>query len=215
MDSIVRWAGGCWIVAGILGLVGLAHPNSFDIGFAESSRLPLWATIHIVTVMTLILTLFGLAGLAVRHGTAWGRLGIVGTVLAVPGIVVGAGLFLTEALVFPVLAQEDAAQLDLDGPLLASAPFRLAGGVIPLWLVGMVVVGIAVEKAKVLPGSTGTLLTVATLLVAAFAVRFVPIAGQLAGVVFSAAHAWLGWALLASVPPRGRRAAEPASVSEP
>ena len=75
VDRVVRWAGGCWVVAGVFGLVGLAHPDSFAIGFAESSSQPLWAAVHGATVVTLILTLFGLAGLAVRHGTAWGGLG--------------------------------------------------------------------------------------------------------------------------------------------
>lgn len=209
VDSVVRWAGGCWILAGVLGLAGLAHPDSFDIGFAASSRRPLWAPVHVATVFTLILTLFGLAGLAVGHGTTWGRLGVVGTVLAVPGIVVGAGLFLTEALVFPVLAREEPALLDLEGPLLASLPFRLAGGVIPLWLVGLAVVGVAVERAKVLPRGAGTALALATVLVAAFAVPFVPIAGKVAGVIFSAAHAWLGWSLATSVPPREHRPRTP------
>lgn len=202
MDTIVRRAGACWIAAGVLGLAGLAHPHSFDIGFAESSRQPVWSAVHVATVITLILTLFGLVGLALRHGPAWGRLGIVGTVLAVPGIVVGAGLFLTEALVFPVLAREDPALLDLDGPLLASVPFRFAGGVIPAWSMGLVLVGVAVERARVLPRGTGTLLAIATVLLAAFAVPFVPVTGKIAGVVFSIAHAWLGWSLIASVPPR-------------
>lgn len=209
VDRVVRWAGGCWVVAGVFGLVGLAHPDSFAIGFAESSSQPLWAAVHGATVVTLILTLFGLAGLAVRHGTAWGGLGTVGTVVAIPGIVVGAGMFLTEALVFPVLARAEPALLDLDGPLLASIPFRLAGGVIPLWLVGLAVVGVAVERAKVLPRGAGTLLAVATVLVAGFAVPFVPIAGKVAGLIFSAAHAWLGWSLATSVPPHGPSASTP------
>lgn len=196
MDTFVRWAGGCWILAGVLGLAGLAHPDAFDIGFAESSRQALWPVVHVAMVIELILMLFGLAGLAVRHGAAWGRLGTVGTVLAVPGIVVAAGLFLTEALVFPVLAREDAALLDLDGALLSSGPFRLAGGLILMWFVGMVIVGAAVERAKILPRGTGMLLAVATVLLAALAGPFVPIAGKVAGVIFSGAQAWLGWSLL-------------------
>ncbi|CAA9308125.1 MAG: hypothetical protein AVDCRST_MAG61-1516 [uncultured Friedmanniella sp.] len=199
MDTFVRWAGGCWILAGVLGLAGLAHPDSFEIGFAESSRQALWPAIHLALVLALILTLFGLAGLAVRHGAAWGRLGNVGTVLTVPGGVVMAGLFLTEALVFPVLARENAALLDRDGALLASMPLQLAGGFILLWFVGMVIVGLAVERAKVLPRGTGLLLAITTVLVAALAGPFVPVAGKVAGVINFGAQAWLGWSLLTSL----------------
>ena len=86
-----------------------------SIGFAASSRQTLWPAIHVAWVLAAILTLFGLAGLVARHGAALGRLGVAGAVLAVPGLVVTAGLFLTEAFVFPVLARQDPALLDLDG----------------------------------------------------------------------------------------------------
>ncbi len=215
METYVRWAGACWIFAGVLGLAGLAHPDSFDIGFAESSRQALWPAVHVTAVIALILTLFGLAGLAVRHGAAWGRLGMLGTVLAVPGIAAAAGLFLTEALVFPVLAREDPALLDLDGALLGSLPLRLAGGFILLFFVGMVIVGAAVERARVLPRGTGMVLAVATVLLAALAGPFVPVAGKVAGLIFSSAQAWLGWSLLTSVGSGTPRVPDRPLASEP
>ena len=118
MDTWVRWAGGCWIAAGVLLLAELAHPDALAIGFAESSRQTLWPALHVAWVLAMIATLFGLAGLVAWFGPALGRLGAAGVLLAVPGLVVAAGLFLTEAFVFPVLAREDPALLDLDGPLL-------------------------------------------------------------------------------------------------
>jgi hypothetical protein len=196
MDTWVRWAGGCWIAAGVLLLAELAHPDALDIGFAASSRQTLWPALHVAWVLAAIATLFGLAGLVARLGPALGRLGAAGVVLAVPGLVVAAGLFLTEAFVFPVLARQDPALLDLDGPLLGSLVIRLAGGLAGLWFVGLVLIGVAIERAHLLPRGTGMLLAVATVLFAALEGPFLPIAGEIAVILFAAAHVRLGAALV-------------------
>jgi hypothetical protein len=204
MDPFVRWAGGCWIAVGVLLLAELAHPDALGIGFAASSGQALWPALHVAWVLAMILTLFGLAGLAVVHGRAWGRLGTVGVVLAVPGVVVGAGLFLTEAFFFPVLAQQDPGLLDLDGVLLGSTAIRLTGGLAGLWFLGLVVVGVAVERARVLPRGVGAALAAAMVLFAALEGPFVPVAGKLAVLVFSAAQIWLGLSLVRQGRPVGR-----------
>ena len=201
MNTFVRWAGGCWIAAGVLLLAELAHPDALDLGFAASSRQTLWPALHVAWVFAAILTLFGLAGLVARHGPALGRLGVAGAVLAVPGLVIAAGLFLTEALVFPELAREDPAVLDLDGPLLGSLPIQMAGGLAGLWFVGLVMVGVAVERARVLPRGTGVLLAVGTVLFGILEGPFLPIVGDAAVVLFSAAQVWLGRALIATSRP--------------
>jgi hypothetical protein len=181
----------------VLLLAELAHPNSLGIGFAASSLQPLWPALHVAWVLATVATLFGLAGLVARHGAALGRLGRVGAALAVPGLVVAAGLFLTEAFVFPVLAREDPALLDLDGALLGSWAIRLTGALAGLWFLGLVLVGVAVERAGVLPRGVGMLLAVGTVLFGALEGPFLAIAGKIAVVIFSAAQVWLGLALLA------------------
>ena len=192
MDTWVRWAGGCWIAAGVLLLAELAHPDALDIGFAESSRQTLWPSLHVAWVLAAIATLFGLAGLVARLGPALGRLGAAGVLLAVPGVVVAAGLFLTEAFVFPVLAREAPALLELDGSLLGSLLIRLTGGLAGLWFIGLVLIGIAIERARLLPRGTGMLLAVATVLFAVLEGPFLPVAGEIAVVLFAAAHVWVG-----------------------
>jgi hypothetical protein len=215
MTTFVRWAGGCWIAAGVLLLAELAHPDALGIGFAASSLETWWPAVHVAWVLAAILTLFGLAGLVAQHGPALGGLGIAGAVLAVPGLVAAAGLFLTEAFFFPVLAREDPALLDLDGPLLSSLTIRLAGGLAGLWFLGLVLVGIAVARARVLPRGTGTLLVVGTVLFGALEGPFVPVAGDLAVVLFSAAHVWLGRALIGSSRRNVPAAPQPPLVVEP
>ena len=196
MDTFVRWAGGCWIAAGVLLLAELAHPDALGIGFAASSLETLWPAVHVAWTLVVILTLFGLAGLMARFGTVLGRLGVIGAVVAVPGLVVSGGLFLAEAFVFPILAREDPGLLDLDGAFLGSALLRLAAGCAGLWFLGLVLVGWAVEGARVLPRGTGLALAVAAVLFAALEGPFLPVAGELAVVGLAAAHVWLGAALL-------------------
>jgi hypothetical protein len=196
MDTFVRWVGGCWIGAGILLLAELAHPDALSIGFAASSRQTLWPAVHLAWVLLSILVLFGLAGLFARHGSVLGRLGVAGAVLAVVGGVVAAGAFLTEAFAFPVLAESDPALLDADGPLLGPLAFRLAAGLAGAWFIGLILVGIAVERARVLPRGTGMLVAVAAVLFAALEGPFVPVAGKLAVVLQAAAFVWFGRGLI-------------------
>jgi hypothetical protein len=211
METVARWAGGCWIAAGLLVLAELAHPDALSIGFAASSLQTLWPAVHVAWTLSTIMTLFGLTGLLARHGAALGRLGIVGAMLALPGLVVAAGLFLTEAYAFPVLAEENPALLDVDGVLLGSPAFRLTAGVVGLWFVGLVLVGLAIERGHVLPRGTGMLLAVSLALFAALEGPFLPVAGHLSVVVFSGAQIWLGWALLREAGQSGGAALSPSS----
>jgi len=196
VDTVTRWAGGCWITAGVLLLAELAHPNALDIGFAAAARQSTWPAMHVALVLAGVLTVFGLAGLVARFGSALGRLGLSGCLLAVPGVVVAAGLFLAEALLFPGIAQQDPALLDLDGSLLGSPGLRFIGGLAGLWFLGLTLVGLAVERARVLARGAGILLAVGTVLFAALEGPFLPIAGKVAVVIFAAAHIRLGLALV-------------------
>jgi hypothetical protein len=195
VDTFVRWSGIGLIVSGLLILPVLGHPDIFDTGFVAASLGPFWAPGHAAGLLVAVLSLLGLAGLAARHGTRLGRLGAAGMVLTVVGLVVTAALSALEAFAFPVLAREAPALLDIDGPLLGSATIRAVGGLALLWLVGLALLGAAIERAGVLPRGSGALLAVAAVAFAAFEGPFVPVLGQLSVVLFAAAYAWVGWAL--------------------
>jgi hypothetical protein len=180
------------VAAGVLALPELAHPDVLDVGFAAGSRQTLWPAIHVTWVLAALATLFALAGLAARHGAALGRLGATGMVLAVVGLVTASGLFLAEGLVFPALAEQDPALLDFDGALGGSRALWAAGGLAGLWFVGLVCVGVAVERAGVLRRRAGLLLAVATVVFAAFDGPFVPVLGKVAVLLFAAAQVWFG-----------------------
>ena len=206
MDSFVRWSGMGLVLSGLLILPVVAHPDIFETGFVTASRSPFWAPGHAAGLLVAVLSLLGLAGLAVRHGERLGRLGAVGTVLAVGGLVVTASLAALEAFAFPVLAEEAPALLDIDGPLLGSATVRAVGGLALLWFVGLALVGSAVERAGILPRGAGALLAVAAVAFPAFEGPFVPVLGELSVLLFAAAHGWVGLALFRDLPPHGGQA---------
>jgi hypothetical protein len=195
MGTFQRWSGGCLAAAGLLVLPSIVHPDIFEAGFAEPSLHWFWAVGHTAGLLVVTLSLFGLAGVAALHGPRLGRLGVVGVVLAVPGLVVTAGAMAIEGLVFPALARADPALLDLDGPVAGSTALRAVGAVGLLGLVGLVLVGVAVERAGVLPRGPGALLAAGAAALAAFEGPFVPVLGQASVVVFAAAHVWVGVAV--------------------
>jgi hypothetical protein len=194
MQILVRWTGGCWVAAGILTLPELAHPDVLATGFAAGSRQTLWPAVHVAWVLVALLTLFGLAGVAARYGTELGRLGAVGLLLAGIGLVFAGGLFVAEAVLFPTLAREDPALLGSDGALGGNRALWAAGGLAGLWFVGLVLVGVALNRAHVLPRRAGMVLAVATALFALFEGPFVPVLGKVSVLLLAAALVWFGLA---------------------
>jgi hypothetical protein len=195
VDTFVRWSGLGLVASGVLTLPVVWHPDIFDTGFAAAARGDFWGPGHAAGLAVVVLTLLALAGWGAVHGRRAGRLGAVGAVLAVVGLVATAGLASVEAFVMPVLAREEPALLDLDGPLLGSAAVRAVGGLALLWLVGLACVGVATERAGVLPRGPGWLLAAGAVSIAAFEGPFVPVLGQLSVVAFAAGQAWFGVAL--------------------
>jgi hypothetical protein len=117
MGAPVRWAGLCFVGAGLLTLPAVAHPDILELGLAAASRAPLWTLTHAAGLALVVLSFGGIAGLALVHRGRWGRLGDVGVALTVVGLVATAGLTAIQAFVFPVLARTEPALLDFDGPI--------------------------------------------------------------------------------------------------
>ena len=201
MDTFIRWSGLGLVASGLLTLPVVWHPDIFDTGFAEAARAPFWGPGHAAGLLVVALTLLALAGWGARLGPRIGRLGAVGAVLAVVGLVVTAGLAAVEAFVFPVLAREDPALLEIDGPLLGSLAIRAVGGLALLWFVGLALVGVATERAGVLTRGAGWALAAGAVAFAAFEGPFVPVLGPLSVVAFAAAQAWFGVSLSSSRSP--------------
>ncbi|TFV83382.1 hypothetical protein [Blastococcus sp. CT_GayMR16] len=198
MDTFIRWSGYGLVASGLLTLPVAWHPDVFDIGFAEAARGSFWGAGHAAGLLVAVLSLLALAAWAALHGPRMGRLGAVGAVLTVVGLVVTAALATVESLAFPVLAEEDPALLEIDGPLLGSVAFRAVAGLALLWFIGLACVGVATERAGVLPRGAGWLLAIGAVSFAAFEGPFVPVLGQASVVGFAVAQAWFGLALVSA-----------------
>jgi hypothetical protein len=196
MSAYVRAAGTCLIAAGVLIAGAVFHPDIFEISFADAALgSPYWTAWHAAWLSATILSLFGLAGLAARHGALLGALGVTGLLLAVPGLVLTACAAYYEAFLFPPLARADPALLDWDGPLLGSTMIRVIGGLALLWLAGLLLVGIAAWRTRVVPPGAAALLSAGAAGFGAFEGPFVPVLGVISVLVFAAGHIWLGYAL--------------------
>lgn len=196
MGTSVRWAGPCFVGAGLLTFSAVTHPDILEMGLAEASRTPLWTPMHAAGLLVVALSLGGIAGLALLHRGRWGRLGSAGVVMTVVGLVATAGLTAIEAFTFPALARAEPALLDFDGPIAGTPAFWVLGGLAGLWFLGEAAVGVAVARAGVLPRAPALLLAVGAVGFAAFEGPFVPVAGQVAVVLFAAAQMWLGGVLV-------------------
>lgn len=193
----VPWSGAALMVAGVLVLPVVAHPDIFADGFAAGAATPQWVPIHAVGVVAMIFSLLALPGLYAVHSGRFGRLGATGVAMAVVGLVVTAGVSYAEAFVFPVLAARDPGLLALDGPLLTSTPLRAASGAALGWFVGYFLIGLATLRAGVLPRGASLAFTVGPLAFAGFEGFFVPVLDVLATLLFVAGHVWLGHAVRA------------------
>lgn len=192
MQTQVRWAGRCFVAAGLLTLPAVTHPDILEVGLADASRTPLWTLTHAVGLAVVALWLGGIAGLALLHDGRWGRLGTVAVPLTVVGLVATAALSAIEAFAFPAVAHANPGLLDFDGPIAGRPAFWILGGLAVLWLLGSALLGIAMARARVLPRAPALVFAAGAVSFAAFEGPFVPVAGPVAVVLFAAGQVWLG-----------------------
>jgi hypothetical protein len=193
-------------VSGLLVAVATPwHPSIFDRPIDEVVRgFAPWIALHLLAVVAVILAVIGAAGLVAAHDGALGRLGEVGLLVTLVGVTLTAALAATEAIVFPVLADQAPAMLAIDGPLLRS-PLFIAMGVLALgWPLGLAMLGVAAARSRVFGRWPGVLLAVSGPLFLALEGPFVPVVGVLSALLFGAAQMWWGWLMWqsAAVPVR-------------
>ncbi len=136
------------------------------------------------------LLLLGLLGLHARQAEAAGPLGTVGFLAAFSGTALVVGSFWATAFFAPAMAVADPASFDaLQGP-----PVRLAGAFVvtmATFVLGWMLFGVAALRARVYPRGAALLLIIGSPL----ALGTLLVVGFPTGVFFSAAVAWLGYAL--------------------
>lgn len=197
---LVRSGAIALMAAGVLGGVALCfHPDEFVPGCLQTAA---WKPVHGALLVAFLLSVPGVLAIHLAQADKAGRLGRWGFRLAFVGSILSVSLVVCEAFVLPVIdasrPHPDALMVLLDpaGPL--GALGMLFFSVVPVWIFGYVLLGIAVVRAGVLPRASGWLLGGASLLTAV-PVHFLgglgPAVHLLSGISLGAAWAWLGFAV--------------------
>ena len=196
-DKLIRWSGFTLILAGLLfGLFPFAHPNHDPEGFRGAA----WIPAHLMPNVGAIVALFGLVGLFVRQFRVAGTLGLAAFIASIVGTASFVSGLMIEAFIIPYMSLE-LPQLTIDDapPLGIGEAFMIMK---MLFMLGFLLVGAAVIRARILPRGVGVLVIVA-ILVNTFGDMIIgEPAFYLGSVLFGTALGWLGYALWAE--PRGR-----------
>jgi len=197
--GVYRTGGLASIVAGLLMIAGFAmHPAGEDATFGTD---PLWVPAHTLLWLAFTLVLPGWIALYVAQAQRAGVLGVSGLVVIIVGTSLASWIFSSDVTFVPVIAAQ-APSLFHD--IYGSAHVLTGVGSVLLWVLGSVLFGASVVRAKVFPREAGFLLAIGTLIVpvayaAGLSVRIVGLGAALAAV----GQIWLGFALLRGLSHRG------------
>lgn len=194
-SQLDRWSGACWIAAGLLLLFGTLHPDIFATNLADAAADALWVPIHVAALVAVVLTLFGLTGLYGTRVERLGTLGALGFVFAVVGLVMTACVSYAEAFLLPVLARDHPAAFDWDGPVTTSWAVRTTTGLALFWMVGLVLLGVALWRSGVVPAGAARTLVGGAVAFTVFGALLIPVLAPLSTLALAVGHAWIGLAL--------------------
>lgn len=135
----------------MLGLFPLLHPAHEVASYTRAA----WAPVHLLPHVGLILIIAGLPRLVLRHRVGGGRLLSVGTAIAYVGMALTLGQAMVEAFVFPLWAV-DAPERLTSPPPFGAGLFMGVGSL--AFLLGFVLLGIAIARTRALPTYAGVLL---------------------------------------------------------
>ena len=193
MPSIreIRWSGLSAIFAGTIFIVSdLLDLATDSDGFGTKNLgKEAWPAVSAVqsglTLLAGLLLLVGLAGLYFRQSEDGGLLGVVGFLVAFYGTVMAVGTFWADAFIAPSLAGEELRFLEAAPPTALAAGLTLSYGFVAF---GWLLFGWSMLRTGLYPRQASVLLMIGA------ALTWLPL--PLSGVPFSAAVAWLGYALL-------------------
>ncbi len=197
--AVYRTGGLASIVAGLLMIAGFAlHPAGEDATFGTDPR---WVPAHTFLWLAFTLALPGWIALYLAQAQRAGLLGVSGLMVIIVGTSLASWIFSSDVTFVPVIAAQ-APSLFHD--IYGSAHVLTGVGSVLLWVLGSVLFGASVVRAKVFPRGAGFLLAIGTLIVpvayaAGLSVRIVGLGAALAAV----GQIWLGFALLRGLSHRG------------
>ena len=219
-SNLIRWTGLAAMASGILFVVMQPiHPPDV----LASLTTPMWAIVHYVGIAMSLLGLIGLAGLYARHAEEAGWLGLVGYLLFSLFYVISMAFQFVEAFFSPLLAT--AAPTFAEG-LLGLASGTVSGvdlGALPavhgvsgvLYLLGPLVFGIAMVRARILPRWTAGALAVVGPVSALMAALLPHEYERIAAVPVGIALTCLGYALWSERPARAAESVPGGAAAAP
>jgi hypothetical protein len=210
---LVRAAGLSAVLAGWLyAVIQFVHPAE-EVGAVTGTA---WVVVGAMTLAFGVLGLVGVTGVYLRQVRETGVLGLAGYLLTGLFFLLVTAFTFAETLVLPPLAAEAPAFVDsvlgifagTGGDVDLGALGAIGAVSFGLYLVGGVLLGSAVVRARVLARGAGALLVLGA--ACTLVVPLLPHAvGRYAALPFAAALVWLGWSLWAE------RAAGPAEDADP
>jgi hypothetical protein len=162
--TLTRLSGLALMAALALALTGgILHPIiGGDSHAAPSLAQPLFPTAHLLVFLGEVCLLFGLPGLYASIAPKTGLLGLLGFVLYFfANAILASFVTAYEAFIVPVLAADPttSALVAPGGAIPSSAPFAVLQGLGGLvYMLGLVVLGVAVFRSRVMPRWTGALM---------------------------------------------------------
>ncbi|RFU21832.1 hypothetical protein [Geodermatophilus marinus] len=198
-SRLIRACGLSAVLAGLLYIViQFVHPTE-DVAAVTGSA---WLIVGAMTLAFAVLGLIGVTGIYLRQVQETGVLGLVGHLLTGTFFLLATAFTFAETFVLPPLVPEAPAFVDSFLGVFADTggdvdlgALRAMGGVsFALYLLGGVLLGSAVVRARVLSRGAGALLVAGA--ACTLLVPLVPHAlGRYAAVPYGAALIWLGYSL--------------------
>jgi hypothetical protein len=198
--TLTRASAAAVVLAGLIYIViQFVHP----VEVVASLTTPMWAIVHVFSFAMAVLGLIGITGVYLRQVPKFGVVGLIGYLMFGLFFLLQASFTFSEALVAPLIADADPAfaedfvalfsQHVVTTDLGALAALPLVGAA--LYVLGALLFGIAIIRARVLSRGAGILLIVAA--------AITPIAGALlphslermAAIPMGLALIWLGISL--------------------
>jgi len=197
--NLIRWAGVSAMVTGII-FAGIQpiHPPDVLASVTTSA----WAIITTFKTVMCLFGLFGIAGLYARHVEETGWLGLAGYLLLTVFYAVQMCFAFIEPLILPLLATESPKFVAGFLGVLTGTPSEVSLGAIPvvnglvaaLYLLGTLLFGIAMFRARILSRWAAGLLAVSGPLAIIMTIIGHPI-DRVAAVPMGISLIWLGYAL--------------------
>lgn len=166
IKNLIRWSAIALLLSALTGITSILFtPSDFAPNAVLSSS---WTPMHAVLAVSYMLFVFGLIGIYVIQADKAGKLGSVGFLLTFFGMLILTAQVIVSAWILPAVAVQPNfpktafEMLDPAGPLAAFSTLVFVDYVPAV--IGLLLLGIAIMRAGVLPRWAGLLLIIGTLL---------------------------------------------------